>query len=73
MSPPTVEQQRRRARFEAVIGLAAPALDLLLAVGDRVSRLVGRDDDYIPIRSPEERLELETRRDRQVGRRSPSP
>lgn len=33
------------------IRLAAPALDLLLAVGDRVSRLVGPVDyEYYPVR-----------------------
>ena len=41
-----------------MIGLAAPFLDLLLVVGDRVSRVVSPDDDYIPIRAPSEALEL---------------
>jgi hypothetical protein len=31
-----------RARIEALIRIAAPALDLLLAAGDRVSRVAGR-------------------------------
>jgi hypothetical protein len=33
-----------RRRTEAVIGAAAPFLDLLLAAGDRVSRVAGRND-----------------------------
>ena len=33
-----------RGRIEAGIRLAAPFLDLLLAAGDRVSRVVDRDD-----------------------------
>ena len=37
-------QIARRRRIEALIGLAAPALDLLLAVGERVSRVAGRDE-----------------------------
>ena len=52
MPPPTPQQQQRRARFEGIIGLAAPFLDLMLVVGDRVSRVVSPDDDYIPIRAP---------------------
>lgn len=53
-----------RARFEAVIALVAPALDLVLAVGDRVSRVVGPHDDYIPIRSPSEAFQLGPARNR---------
>ena len=49
MPPPTPDQVRRRDRLETLIGLAAPVLDFVLAVGDRVSRIVERDDlDYIP-------------------------
>jgi hypothetical protein len=40
MPPPTPTQVRRRERIEGVIRLAAPALDLVLAFGDRVSRIV---------------------------------
>ena len=51
MPPPSREQLRTRRRVESVIGLMAPALDVMLAVGDRVSRLVGRDDiEYHPPR-----------------------
>jgi hypothetical protein len=36
---------------EGLIRLAAPALDLLLAAGDRVSRVVEREDvEYYPPR-----------------------
>jgi hypothetical protein len=36
---------------ERVIRLAAPALDLVLAVGDRVSRVIApRDSEYYPPR-----------------------
>ena len=40
-----------RARIEALLRLSAPALDLVLAAGDRVSRAVERDDlDWVPPR-----------------------
>jgi hypothetical protein len=56
--PSTPQQLQTRARFEAVIGLAAPALDLMLSFGDRVSRLVAPADDYVPVRAAADRLEL---------------
>jgi hypothetical protein len=56
--PPTPQQQLRRRRFEALIGLAAPVLDLVLATGDRISRVAGGDDDYYPIRAPGEAFSL---------------
>ncbi len=38
-------------RIERVIGLMAPLLDLLLAAGDRISRVLDPDDpDYAPPR-----------------------
>ena len=47
----TPDQLRTRRRVESVIRLMAPALDVLLAVGDRVSRIVERDDpEYYPPR-----------------------
>ena len=55
----TPQQQMRRERFESLIGLAAPFLDLVLVVGDRVSRIVSPGDDYIPIRPPSEAFELQ--------------
>lgn len=45
MAPPSPTQLAWRRRIEAVLRVAAPALDLLLATGDRVSRVVARDDD----------------------------
>jgi hypothetical protein len=50
----TPAQQRTRERFEALIGLAAPFLDLLLAVGDRISRVAEPEDhEYYPVRARE--------------------
>jgi hypothetical protein len=57
----TPVQRARRDRVERLIGLAAPALDLVLAVGDRVSRVVGSEDHYYPIRAPGEAFELPAR------------
>ena len=38
-----------------MIRVLAPALDVLLMVGDRVSRVIDRDDpDYVPARMPYE-------------------
>lgn len=52
MAPLTPEQVRRRERVEGLIRLAAPALNLVLAVGERVSRLVEPEDhEYYPPRS----------------------
>ena len=44
MAPLAPGQLRTRRRVESVIRLMAPALDVVLAVGDRVSRIVERDD-----------------------------
>jgi hypothetical protein len=47
----TSSQERVRERFETLIGLMAPGLSLVLAVGDRVSRIVQPEDfDYYPVR-----------------------
>ncbi|MBV9212664.1 MAG: hypothetical protein JOZ25_03350 [Actinobacteria bacterium] len=49
--PLTPEQRRTRDRVETVIRLIAPGLNLVLAAGERLSRVVSReDDDYYPIR-----------------------
>jgi hypothetical protein len=37
-------QHANRRRIEGVLRLAAPMLDLLLAAGDRVSRVAGRNE-----------------------------
>jgi hypothetical protein len=48
----TPEQLRTRARIESLIRVAAPVLDLVLAVGERVSKLVEPEDhEYYPPRS----------------------
>ena len=50
--PMTPEQRRRRDQVETVIRLMAPALNLVLAAGERLSRIVSREDDeYYPVRS----------------------
>ena len=58
MARPTPEQMRIRERFEALIALFAPALDVVLAAGDRLSRIAGPEDDYYPIRPSGESFEL---------------
>jgi hypothetical protein len=51
MAPLTPDQLQTRRRVETLIRLMAPALDLVLAVGERVSRIVERDDpEYYPPR-----------------------
>jgi hypothetical protein len=55
VAPLTPDQVRTRERVEAVIRLAAPALDLVLTVGERVSRLVEPEDtEYYPPRARRE-------------------
>jgi hypothetical protein len=52
MAPMSPDQLRTRRRVEGLIRLAAPALDLVLAVGDRLSRLVEPEDhEYYPPRT----------------------
>jgi len=47
----TPDQLRTRDRVEGVIRLIAPALNVVLAVGERVSRIVEPDDpEYYPAR-----------------------
>ena len=65
--PTTPGQRIWQGRFEALIGVAAPALDLLLNAGDRASRLLLSDDsDYYPIRPAAEAFELDEARKRRV-------
>jgi hypothetical protein len=52
VAPLTPDQRRTRERVERLIGIAAPALNLVLAVGDRLSRIVEREDsEYYPVRT----------------------
>jgi type IV secretory pathway ATPase VirB11/archaellum biosynthesis ATPase len=51
VAPLTPDQLRTRQRIEGVIRLAAPALDLVLAVGERISKVVAPEDvEYYPPR-----------------------
>lgn len=63
MAQLTPEQRRTRARVETLIHVISPALNLVLAAGERISRLVERDDhEYYPPRTgqveppPEDRV-----------------
>jgi hypothetical protein len=48
----TPSQKRTRERVETVISIAAPALNLVLAFGERLSRVVEPEDsEYYPVRS----------------------
>ena len=50
--PLTPEQRRRRDQVETLIRLMAPGLNLVLAAGERLSKLVSpEDDEYYPVRS----------------------
>ena len=52
MAPLTPDQRRTRDRVERLIGVLAPALNLVLAAGDRLSRVVEPEDsEYYPVRS----------------------
>jgi hypothetical protein len=51
MAKLTPDQLRTRERVESIIRLMAPALNLMLAVGDRVARIVEPEDpEYYPAR-----------------------
>lgn len=51
MAPMTPGQLRTRRRIEGAIRLMTPMLDLVLAVGERVSKIVEPEDgDYYPPR-----------------------
>jgi hypothetical protein len=51
----TADQRRRREQVEGVIKLMAPALNLVLAAGERLSKIVEPEDtDYYPPRVTEE-------------------
>ena len=51
MAKLTPDQVRRRERVETVIRLLAPALNLILATGERFSRIIEPEDpEYYPAR-----------------------
>lgn len=51
MSQLTPDQRRTRDRIESLIRLAAPGLNLVLAAGEKLSRMVESDDpEYYPPR-----------------------
>ena len=51
MAQMTPGQLRTRQRVEGLIRLMSPALDVVLAVGERISRVVEREDvEYYPPR-----------------------
>ena len=51
MAKLTADQMRRRDRVESLIRVVAPGLNLLLAAGERLSRVVEPDDpEYYPAR-----------------------
>jgi hypothetical protein len=64
MAQLTPDQRRMRERVESLIRLAAPGLNLVLAAGERLSRIVEPDDpDYYPPRAtPEPEPEPEPER-----------
>jgi hypothetical protein len=52
MAPLNADEMRTRERVERLIRLATPALNLVLAAGERLSRLVEPEDtDYYPPRA----------------------
>ncbi len=61
--PPTPTQLVWRGRIEAVLRIAAPALDLVLAAGDRLSRVVDREE----LEAPATRASFEQTEQRAVG------
>jgi hypothetical protein len=60
---PTPTQLAWRGRIEAMLHIAAPALDLVLAAGDRLSRIVERDE----IEPPPSRASFDPSEQRAVG------
>jgi hypothetical protein len=54
----TPSQEKTRERVEALIRVMAPGLDMILAAGERISRLVQPEDhEYYPARPLPERDE----------------
>ena len=73
MSELTASQIQTRERVESLIRLMAPALDVLLLVGDRVSRIVEPEDfDYYPVRPVTEPGDFAVGQGGAVGAAAPS-
>lgn len=76
MAELTPQQAIWRERFEGLIALAAPALDLVLAAGERISRIAEPEDhDYYPVRSGRDAslpAEFERRSEPAAGRSTPA-
>ena len=65
----TPRQQRVRGRIEGLIRAAAPALDLILATGEVLSRVLApRDTEQAPVRPAPEPALLEPGAASQDGR-----
>ena len=65
MSNLTPEQRRTRDRVESLIRLMAPGLNLVLAAGERLSRIVEPDDyEYYPVRTTLPEGEEQPKRER---------
>lgn len=74
MSNLTPAERARRSRFEGLIAVAAPFLDVILGVGERISRIAEpTDHDYYPIRPGGERRLLGERLDDPEGRPEDGP
>lgn len=59
MADLTPEQEGTRNRVEGLIALAAPFLDVVLGIGERISRIAEpTDHEYYPIRPGPETAEL---------------
>jgi hypothetical protein len=65
MAPLTPAQLRTRERVESVIRLMAPGLNLVLAAGERLSRIVEPEDhEYYPARPPLPKGDEQPKKDR---------
>jgi hypothetical protein len=59
MADLTPEQEATRGRVEGLIALAAPFLDVVLGIGERISRIAEpTDHEYYPIRPGPETAQL---------------
>ena len=68
MAPTTANQRAWQERFQTAIRVMAPGLDLLLAAGDRLSRVLGSDDDWEPpVRPRDSRARVGSRGERPRG------